>query len=262
MPTVKDKNTGKVISRQPYNNQGTKTASSIANSNPNWEASYDTNDARSRSQVNHAGDGMTGFSGIGSVPQYHQGGEVYGRPTKKEQKEKDAKTKAYKEKVVKAKGDFEKDKEAIKRRKSEACKELEGELKDYRSKVNAVRRDRSLSAGERTRQIRKLTKDNEAKGLISRDKRKQRRKDRRKARKDKKMKAIQAKVETNQAVWGAEKSKLENHEFKKGGKVESYNPYWRYHKTAKDRRLNENDNIFSDDSPKVQKKKLKKQGKI
>jgi hypothetical protein len=76
MPQVKDKITGKVISRQPYNKEGADTAASIAKSNPNWDVSYATNDARSRSQVNQAGSGMAGFSGIGSIPQYDKGGKT------------------------------------------------------------------------------------------------------------------------------------------------------------------------------------------
>ena len=76
MPTVKDKTTGKVISRQLYNEEGAQTAASIAKSNPNWEVSYDTNDARSRSQVNQAGSGTTGFSDIGGMKEYSKGGRV------------------------------------------------------------------------------------------------------------------------------------------------------------------------------------------
>ena len=37
MPTVKDKITGKVISRQPYNQKGIDNAAVIADSKPEWE---------------------------------------------------------------------------------------------------------------------------------------------------------------------------------------------------------------------------------
>ena len=221
MPTVKDKNTGKVISRQPYNNQGTQTAASIANSNPNWEASYDTNDARSRSQVNQAGSGKTGYSNIGvqgdstwygapkvkdimqPVDEYSEGGK-----TTKE------KRKNYQDKLKDIQSDFETAKGDIKEQKAEATKERAGELTDFRSKASAIRRDRSLSSGERTRRLRALQEENKKKGLAARDKRKQRRKLRRKARKNKKMKAIQAKVDSGVGVWEAEKSKLKKHKEK------------------------------------------------
>tara|TARA_Y100000310_G_C20011145_1_gene502997 strand:- start:174 stop:482 length:309 start_codon:yes stop_codon:yes gene_type:complete len=39
MPTVKDKITNKVISRQPYNQEGIQNAATIAESNPSWEVS-------------------------------------------------------------------------------------------------------------------------------------------------------------------------------------------------------------------------------
>ena len=68
MPIVKEKNTGKVISRQLYNKEGTNTAAQIADSNPNWELTYDTNDARSRSEMTYMGGGK--------VHEYKKGGKV------------------------------------------------------------------------------------------------------------------------------------------------------------------------------------------
>jgi len=40
MPTVKDKVSGDVVSRQPYNEEGINRASTIADSNPSWELEY------------------------------------------------------------------------------------------------------------------------------------------------------------------------------------------------------------------------------
>ena len=39
MPTIKDKITGKVIARPPYNQEGIQNAATIAESNPKWEVS-------------------------------------------------------------------------------------------------------------------------------------------------------------------------------------------------------------------------------
>jgi hypothetical protein len=68
MPTVKDTITGKVISRQPYNEEGITIASRIAESNPSWEVS----NAMERSEQMYPGGGKTGYN----VPQYQEGGEV------------------------------------------------------------------------------------------------------------------------------------------------------------------------------------------
>ena len=68
MPTVKDKITGKVISRQPYNQEGINNASTIAESNPSWEVS----NAMERSEEIYAGGGKTGYN----VPMYKKGGKV------------------------------------------------------------------------------------------------------------------------------------------------------------------------------------------
>ena len=68
MPTVKDKITGKVISRQPYNQEGINNASTIAESNPSWEVS----NAMERSEQMYAGGGITGYD----VPMYKKGGKA------------------------------------------------------------------------------------------------------------------------------------------------------------------------------------------
>ena len=36
MPTVKDKTTGDVVSRQPYTAEGTQRAKTIVEANPDW----------------------------------------------------------------------------------------------------------------------------------------------------------------------------------------------------------------------------------
>ena len=75
MPTVKDKFTGDVVSRQPYNNKGVERAAQIADTNPNWEidASEDyapggSSNAMERSQ--------TMYMGGGKVHKYEHGGAV------------------------------------------------------------------------------------------------------------------------------------------------------------------------------------------
>ncbi len=59
MPTVKDKITGAVISRQPYNDKGARNASTIAESNPSWEVTHEdipSSDARERSKYQYGGN--------------------------------------------------------------------------------------------------------------------------------------------------------------------------------------------------------------
>ena len=68
MPTVKNKITGKVISRQPYNQEGINNASTIAESKPEWEVE----NAMERTQTMYPGGGQTGYN----VPQYKRGGVV------------------------------------------------------------------------------------------------------------------------------------------------------------------------------------------
>ena len=57
MPTVKDKITGAVISKQPYNDKGARNASTIAESNPSWEVTHEvpSSDARERSKYYYGG---------------------------------------------------------------------------------------------------------------------------------------------------------------------------------------------------------------
>ena len=59
MPTVKDKITGAVISRQPYNDKGARNAATIADANPNWEVTHEdipSSDARQRSSYQSGGE--------------------------------------------------------------------------------------------------------------------------------------------------------------------------------------------------------------
>ena len=64
MPTVKDKITGDVVSKQPYNEEGIQKASNIAESNPNWEI---TNAPDSRESY-HIGGKIPGDAGFGERP--------------------------------------------------------------------------------------------------------------------------------------------------------------------------------------------------
>ena len=76
MPTVKDKTTGDVVSRQPYTAEGTQRAEQIAESDPTWEIDYapaGEKDAPSMREQMYAGGGKTGYSKIGM---YKKGGKV------------------------------------------------------------------------------------------------------------------------------------------------------------------------------------------
>ena len=58
MPVVKDKITGAVISKQPYNDKGARNASTIAEANPSWEVTHEnipSSDARERSSYQYGG---------------------------------------------------------------------------------------------------------------------------------------------------------------------------------------------------------------
>ena len=72
MPVVKEKNTGKVVSRQPYNEKGIDNASTIAQSNPNWEVEYASSDAIDRNVTTYPGGGKTVYN----VPMYKKGGNT------------------------------------------------------------------------------------------------------------------------------------------------------------------------------------------
>ena len=68
MPTVKDKFTGDVVSRQPYNNKGVERAAQIADTNPNWEID---------ASEDYAPGGSS--NAMERVESYHLGGQV-GQP--------------------------------------------------------------------------------------------------------------------------------------------------------------------------------------
>ena len=95
MPTVKDKITGEVISRQPYDEEGAQNASTIAQGNPSWEVTYDypASDASARSQNTDIDTYMGGgtpdigakldmYKKGGKVSEYHGGGRVGHKHTK------------------------------------------------------------------------------------------------------------------------------------------------------------------------------------
>ena len=68
MPTIKDKLTGDVVSRQPYTAEGTQRAEQIVKTDPNWELDYapgGKESAMDRNTTTYAGGGKTGFN----VPQ-------------------------------------------------------------------------------------------------------------------------------------------------------------------------------------------------
>ena len=60
MPTVKDKQTGDVVSRQPYTSEGTQRAEQIAESDPNWEIT-NAPDTRENYQLGGQVPGQPGF---------------------------------------------------------------------------------------------------------------------------------------------------------------------------------------------------------
>ena len=73
MPTVKDKVTGDVVSRQPYTAEGTQRAEQIAESDQNWEIDHvPTQDGAARNVTEYAGGGNTGYAQIGQ--EYKEGG--------------------------------------------------------------------------------------------------------------------------------------------------------------------------------------------
>ena len=78
MPTVKDKTTGDVVSRQPYTAEGTQRAKTIVEANPDWEIDYapgGTSDGARRKEQMYAGGGQTGYNAVGN-PMYDKGGKV------------------------------------------------------------------------------------------------------------------------------------------------------------------------------------------
>ena len=66
MPTVKDKQTGDVVSKQPYTAEGTQRAEQIAESDPNWEIT-NAPDNRENYQLGGLIPGQPGFGERPSV---------------------------------------------------------------------------------------------------------------------------------------------------------------------------------------------------
>jgi len=72
MPTVKDKVTGDVVSRQPYTSEGTKRAQEIVGANPDWEIDYapgGTENAPDMRESYQLGGQIPGQPGFGQRPQ-------------------------------------------------------------------------------------------------------------------------------------------------------------------------------------------------
>ena len=71
MPTVKDKTSGDVVSRQPYTAEGTQRAEQIAESDPTWEIDYapgGQQDASARNESYQLGGLIPGQQGFGKRP--------------------------------------------------------------------------------------------------------------------------------------------------------------------------------------------------
>ena len=71
MPTVKDKTSGDVVSRQPYTAEGTQRAEQIAESDPTWEIDYapgGQQDASARNESYQLGGLIPGQEGFGQNP--------------------------------------------------------------------------------------------------------------------------------------------------------------------------------------------------
>jgi len=71
MPEVKDKTTGQVIAKMPYDTAGKMAAEKMVAENPG----YEIKDGAQRSEQIYAGGGQAGFNSIGN-PMYDKGGEV------------------------------------------------------------------------------------------------------------------------------------------------------------------------------------------
>jgi hypothetical protein len=69
MPEVKDKMTGKIVAKMPYNPAGEMAAEKMVAENPG----YEINDGAARSKTMYAGGGETGYNAIGR-PMYKKGG--------------------------------------------------------------------------------------------------------------------------------------------------------------------------------------------
>ena len=68
MPEVKDKTTGQVIAKMPYDTAGKMAAEKMVAENPG----YEIKDAMMRSEQMYAGGGKTGYN----VPMYKKGEKV------------------------------------------------------------------------------------------------------------------------------------------------------------------------------------------
>ena len=71
MPEVKDKTTGQVIAKMPYDTAGKMAAEKMVAENPG----YEIKDGAQRSEQMYAGGGQAGFNSIGN-PMYKEGGRV------------------------------------------------------------------------------------------------------------------------------------------------------------------------------------------
>ena len=71
MPEVKDKTTGQVIAKMPYDAAGKMAAEKMVAENPG----YEIKDGAQRSEQMYAGGGQAGFNSIGN-PMYKKGGKL------------------------------------------------------------------------------------------------------------------------------------------------------------------------------------------
>ena len=71
MPEVKDKITGKVIAKMPYDSAGQMAAEKMVAENPG----YEIKDGSMRSEQMYAGGGKTGYNAVGN-PMYKHGGNT------------------------------------------------------------------------------------------------------------------------------------------------------------------------------------------
>ena len=75
MPTVKDKATGDVVSRQPYTAEGTQRAKTIVEANPDWEIDYAPGGTQNAPDVRESyqlGGQIPGQPGFGQKPGFGQ----------------------------------------------------------------------------------------------------------------------------------------------------------------------------------------------
>jgi hypothetical protein len=77
MPEVKDKITGKVVAKMPYDTEGQMAAEKMVAENPG----YEIKDGSMRSEQMYAGGGKTGYNAVGN-PMYKEGGNTLKNPKK------------------------------------------------------------------------------------------------------------------------------------------------------------------------------------